>query len=857
MRRRIIILFLLSLITIYVGAQRLTVNAPSHVAVGETFRLEYTVNTVNVNGNLHIGNIPEPLEVVYGPSVSRQESYSMVNGHTSGSSSMTFTYMLMADKNGTFTIAPAHINIGGRTISSARVRISVSGSPMRNTGGKTKFHQDTEDQAEVQSAGSHITGKDLFIRVTANKTVVHEQEPVLLTYKVYTLVDLTQLEGKMPDLNGFHTQEVTLPQQKTYHDEVINGRHYKCVTWSQYVMYPQMTGKLQIPSITFKGIVVQENRNVNPYEAFFNGGSGYIEVKRDIVAPGVTIKVNPLPARPSNFSGGVGKFNISAQLDKAEIKAGYPIDLRVVVSGIGNLKLIKQPTVVFPKDFDKYDAKITDKTKLTANGVEGNMLYDYMAVPRNKGKYTIPAIEFTYYDTESNAYKTIKTKAFIINVTPGDGKGPADDFSAEDHDIRPIKLGLSANHPANVYLFGSARYLIMLFIPFLIFIILLILFRKRAINNANVSRKRNKKASKAATKRLKQANLLMLKGKRNEFYDEVLKALWGYAGDKLNMDAEQLSKDKLKEEFKSKGVCDSVIDKFIQTLDDSEFERFAPGGVEGNMNRIFESAMMDIMAIDDEMKTKTNKNKIGKMALVLFFIMLMPLSSFAITKENADAEYKKGNYQQAINDYEDILKTSVSPELYYNLGNAYYRTDNITHAVLNYERALMLSPGDNDIRSNLQLARSKTIDKIEPTSEMFFITWYHSIVNMKSSDSWAIMAIAFFILVAVLILIYIFADRILIRKIGFFGGILFFVLFVLCNVFAYQQKQQLINRTGAIVTSFSVSVKKTPEQKGNTVFIIHEGTKVDILDNSIKDWKEIKLADGREGWILSNQIEKI
>jgi len=263
----------------------------------------------------------------------------------------------------------------------------------------------------------------LFIKVTANKQRVHEQEPILLTYKVYTLVDLSQLEGKMPDLTGFHSQEIPLPQQKSFHIERVNGRAYRAVTWSQYLMYPQMTGTLKIPSITFKGIVVEENRNVDPFEAFLNGGSGYVEVKRNIVAPGLTVQVDPLPSKPADFSGGVGKFNISAQLSKKEVRAGDPVTLRVVIGGTGNLKLIKQPVVNFPKDFDKYDPKVTDKTKLTSSGVGGNMVYDFLIVPRNQGKYTIPSVTFTYYDTDANTYKTLKTTPFTITFAPGHGKG--------------------------------------------------------------------------------------------------------------------------------------------------------------------------------------------------------------------------------------------------------------------------------------------------------------------------------------------------------------------------------------------------------------------------------------------------
>ena len=353
-------------------AQHISVSAPTHVAAGENFRVAYTINTRDVE-EFRLGGVGEGLEVIAGPYTSSQSSYQMINGHTSSSSSVTITYTLYAAKNGTFGIGASHAIVNGKKLSSHPVKITVSGHAARNNGAPSMHGQDDYAEPRMRTAGSRISGSDLFIKVTANKRRVHEQEPVLLTYKVYTLVDLTQLEGKMPDLMGFHNQEVPLPQQKTFHTEIVNGRPYRCVTWSQYVMYPQMTGSLTIPAITFKGIVVQQNRNVDPMEAFFNGGSGYVEVKKDIIAPSVKIQVDPLPQRPANFSGGVGKFNITASIDKKEVKAGEPITIRVVVGGIGNLKLLKQPVITFPKDFDKYDAKVTDKTRLTANGVEGIM----------------------------------------------------------------------------------------------------------------------------------------------------------------------------------------------------------------------------------------------------------------------------------------------------------------------------------------------------------------------------------------------------------------------------------------------------------------------------------------------------
>ena len=840
-----------------VNAQRFTVNVPSQVSVGENFRLVYTIDTQNAK-DFRIGDIPEALEIITGPYTSKQTSYMMVNGHTTGSSSITFTFILCATKNGVYTIPPAHITANGKRLSSRNAKVKVSGES-QNTGGAPRMYDDSDNMPDLRDAGTPISGKDLFIKVSANKKRVHEQEPILLTYKVYTLVDLTQLEGKMPDLTGFHTQEIPLPQQKSFHIERVNGRPYKCVTWSQYVMYPQMTGKLEIPSITFNGTVIQQNRNVDPFEAFLNGGSGYIEVKRAIKAPGVTIQVDPLPQRPSNFSGGVGKFNISAQLNKSEVKANEPITIRVIIGGTGNLKLIKQPQVKFPKDFDTYDAKITDKTKLTANGVEGNMIYDFLAVPRNQGSYVIPPIEFVYYDIEANAYKTVRTQEFKLDIAKGDGNvNAAVDYSnLKDKDIHPIKEGEIEIQDINDIFYNSTAYWIILSLLFVIFASVLIIFRKRAIDNADITRLKIKKANRVATRRLKYANTLMLKNEHDKFYDEVLRALWGYVGDKLNMPVEQLSKDNIAERLTQKNVDDETTSMFIRAVDECEYNRYAPGDTKGNMNQTFEAAMTAIIKIENVLRKKPGSKAPLSLILLAILIFAIPAPATAITKKNADDEYKKGNYMQAIRDYEELLKKGPSVELYYNLGNAYYRTDNITRAVLNYERALLLSPGDDDIRFNLQMARSKTIDKITPKSEMFFVTWYKSLVNFTSIDGWANTAIVSIAIALLLILCYLFGKKILIRKAGFYGAMFFVLLFIASNIFAYEQRRILTRRTGAIITSTSAALKKTPVANSEYNTIIHEGSRVEIIDDTMKDWKLVELEDGREGWIQSSQMERI
>lgn len=858
MKKAYILLLFVMVCVLTVNAQVISVSAPSKVSAGENFRLSFTINTDDVD-DFMAGSIPSGLEVIAGPYTSQQSSYQIVNGHTSRSSSITFTYTLYADKPGTYTVSGAKARVGGKTIASHHVIIKV-GAGSRHGNGAPQMHEDAEPR---MSSSGKISANDLFVKVSASKRRVCEQEPVLLTYKVYTLVDLTSLDGKMPDLKGFHTQEVPLPQQKSFHLEKVNGKNYRCVTWSQYVMFPQMTGKLSIPSITFKGIVVQRNNSVDPFEAFFNGGSGYVEVKRNIVAPGIDIQVDPLPKRPVDFSGGVGHFTISAQLNHKTVKEGEPLTLRVVVGGIGNLKLIKQPVVDFPKDFDRYDPKVSDKTKLTANGIEGNMIYDYLVVPRNRGDYTIPAVSLTYYDTSTNSYKTIKTQPLQVKIEKGDGnKTTVDDFSDQPKDIKPIKT--SDEDVVGVYtsFVGSGSYWLWLVLPFVVFVAVLVVFRKRALDSANIVASKQKRATKVATKRLKTAYRLMKAGRSGEFYDEVLRALWGYVGDRMNMPVESLSRENVVEAFEARNVQKETIEKFVHALDECEFERYSPGDPAGNMNKTYESAMIAIMDIENTIKTA--KKKVAAPVLLALITLLFAATTataapakVAITKVDADKEYAKGNYLQASKDYSDLLKVGESVELYYNLGNCYYRLGNITKSIIAYEKAHRLSPSDRDVTFNLEFVREKTIDKIERQEKNFFSAGYTMLQNLMDMDAWARLSIvAFFACLGMAMLFLLGRDEWM-RKLGFYVALLSVFVFVFSTLFAWQQKHNFDARDRAVVVAPSASVKLTPSDSSADAVVVHEGTAVQIVDRTMSDWYSVKLDDGKEGWLKRNSLEII
>jgi hypothetical protein len=616
--KRLLHIFILVCISVSVFADEvsLRVSAPSTVEVGGKFRVQFTVNTQNVS---HF-SAPDfkGFEVIYGPATSSQSSFQMINGRTSQSSSIIYTYVLMAESVGNFTIGSASVQADGKTVKSSPTRIRVlsggaGGSSGGNYGGGGNGNAGAGRQSsasEPSSSSTNISAKDLFMTATASRTTVHEQEAILLTYKIYTLVDLRELDGKLPTLDGFQIQEIPLPRTKEFSIEQYNGRNYRSVVWSQYLLFPQKSGKLTIPAITYEGVVITRNRNLDPIEAFFNGQSGYTEVKRKIATPTLTINVSPLPNKPEGFSGAVGKFSVSSSISTKEVDANEAVTLKISVQGSGNMKLISTPEVKFPKDFETYDAKVNDNFQLTRSGLSGTKDFEYLFVPRHPGTYEIPAAEFIYFDTESRSYKTLKTEAYTLKVNKGKGgagqsvsnySGQQQDVQQLNQDIRFIKKGdVNLHQPGDTF-FGTWKCWVAYLLPLLLFIIVMVLGRKQMKAHANVALSRGRKANKVALKRMKTAKKLLDAHDTGKFYDEVLRALWGYVGDKFNMSQESLNKENIEQSLTSRNVPAEQIQQFMKVLNDCEFARYAPGDVNENMENVYNSAISAISKMEDNL----------------------------------------------------------------------------------------------------------------------------------------------------------------------------------------------------------------------------------------------------------------
>lgn len=605
-----IITFLMCVFAFHaISAQELsfTAEAPSAVVMGETLRLSYTVNTHKVK-NFRVGNIVD-FDVLSGPNQSSSSSTSIINGVRTSSKTITYTCILRPKREGNLTIPAATIVAEDKPMTSKELTVKVLPPDQHNS---QTGQSGSQGRGGVTSQTGKVSDDDLFIVATLNKKNVYEQEAVLLTYKVYTTVNLTNVSGKMPDLKGFHTQEVELPKgNREFELEHYKGRNYRTIVWSQYVLFPQQSGQLEIPSITFEGTIAQRVQNYDPFEAFFNGGSSYVNVKKDIRTPKITIDVKPLPAnKPASYCGGVGSFSISSDISTTELKEDEAVTLKLVISGTGNMKLIKTPEVKFPADFEVYDPKVDNKFTLKTGGLSGNKVIEYLAIPRYGGTYTIPSVEFSYFDVKSGTYKTLSTPSYTLNVAKGSGasnSAPIGYVSKEElrllgKDIRYINLGEGQYRAKGAYLYGTMGYWLWYVIPFAVFVIIILVYRKQAVENANIAKVKTKKAGKVATRRLKIAKQKMRDADKAGFYDEVLKALWGYLSDKLSMPVSELSKDNISAKLSHSRVSDALINECISLIEECEFARYAPSLLGSSEDKIYEMAASLMNRLENAIK---------------------------------------------------------------------------------------------------------------------------------------------------------------------------------------------------------------------------------------------------------------
>lgn len=556
-----------------------TASAPEAVPNGQTFQLVYSINATAKE--LRIPEISD-FEIVAGPFQSKNSSTQIINGSITHSTSLRFTYTLLPKKEGTFTIPAATIMVDKQKYSSNTLTIKVLPADEEVAPSNNSSNTAPKTQA--------VTNDNLFIRTIVSHKNVYEQEYILVTYKIYTRVDLVNIDKvKFPDFKDFLMQEIELPKDKQFALENYNGKNYNTITLRQVLLYPQRSGTLEIEKMTCDAIVrVRNNRpSRSIFDDFFDT---YQEIVKPIASNTEKIEVKALPSgKPAGFSGATGTFTLSSSINKTELTTNESVTIKLKISGNGNIKLIKNPEIKFPADFEVYDPKVENNFTNTTAGVSGTKTIEYLAIPRHSGTFTIPPIEFSYFDTKSKTYKTLKSESFTLNVAKGavgeeEGNAPiVNNFTNKESvkmlgsDIRHISMNDFQLHKPAPFFFGTWGFAFAYIIPLVIVILVFWFFRKQAKENADIIKVRNRKANKIAQKRLRTAEKYLKEQKKEEFYSELLKAIWGYLCDKLSIPQAQLNKDNVENELRKHNLEEDSIQDFMQVLNNCEFAQYAPG----------------------------------------------------------------------------------------------------------------------------------------------------------------------------------------------------------------------------------------------------------------------------------------
>lgn len=594
MKRYLILFFTLVCVTgLWANNVRFAVDGPRQVIQGQQFQLEYTL--YNASGKDL--KLPEfkGCKVLY-QGTSSGTSVSVVNGKVDRQTTETHVITLRAEKEGSYTFAPATISADGRTLST-------------NTWKLTVLPPDKASASSGRSGGQSSDNTTLFARLILSKSRIYEQEAVLATIKLYTQASGVQAENySFPSFEGFVVQDIDLPQNTSFSLENYNGVNYKVAVLKQCLLFPQRTGKIPITPGKF-------DFQVETYQ-LVNGPFGPMRVpqgvSRSVSTNTTSVEVMPLPSgKPASFMGGVGDFSLSSSISSTHVKANEAITLKLTIKGSGNLKYLKNPELQLPNDFDTYDPKVDVNVKASAGGVSGTRTVEYTTIPRFAGTFKIPAVEFSYFDIKSKSYKTLRTEAYEITVdkgAPGSGGKTVTNFSNKEdlkllnQDIHYIKLDkMNLVQTPTLYI-DNWVYWLWYIVPALAFIVFVIINRKQAKANANVALMKNRKANKVASKRLKVAGKYLKNHDREHFYDEVLKAVWGYLSDKLGLPNSELTKDNVAAELEKYGASAELIAEFNDILGRCEFAQYAPSQTDEAMDELYTQTVEAIGKMENTVK---------------------------------------------------------------------------------------------------------------------------------------------------------------------------------------------------------------------------------------------------------------
>ena len=846
-----------------------SIQVQTHKVVAEDERFNVTFV---IDGNVKVSEFSwEPgsdFQLLWGPQRGHSSSIQIINGKTTKSVQTTFSYVLRPLKAGRFSLPSARANVDGKELVSSSESIEVVSQQAQSR--QQNPSSSSQSQTQQPKATQQRTGEDIILTLNLSRTNVVVGEPITATIMLYTRADIAGFESaQFPDFNGFWSQEQDSPTNIEFSRATYDGQIYNAALLKKYMLIPQQTGALTISPAE---IVCLVNVRTAPsgnsiFDGFFDSVT---TVRQKVVSKAVKVNVSALPkGAPESFGGGVGEFTISAKMSKDSLKTHEAASLIVTVSGKGNISLIQAPDVKLPPDMEAYDTKTSDR--VDKSGYSGSKRYEYPFIPRSWGDFVIPPVKYSYYDVKAGKYVTLQTDSIAFNVARGaDVPGAGTVISAPSQkdvkslgtDIRYINVKNSQLSAKGVFFVGSALFWVLTALIVLLAVLCWAAFRKIAARRADVAGAKNRKATKMAMKRLRLAGTFLRQNLYTAFYEELHKALLGFMSDKLDVPVAELSKERIAEILSEGGVPASLIDSFVGLIDACEFARYSPSAGNEAMTAHYEAALDVISSVDSNMKTSKTVSQ-GK-TLMLTLLLMIPIASSAAENypdslwNAANEAYAQERWEDAVNDYTAIAEASMeSAPLWCNLGSAWYKNGNLGKAILCYERALKLDPSYEDARYNLELLNAMKLDRLESVPELILATWMKNLGRTLDSDSWAVCFLVFLVLTLAMVLLFILGSSATSRRAGFFTGVVCLLLAVASLSFSLWQKNEYMKADKAIIMKPVSSVKSSPSgDSAKDLFVLHEGTKVQVLDN-VGGWSNIELSDGRQGWLPSSDIEII
>lgn len=872
MKKIVLIIFaiLFSVFGLYAQEIVFKCEAPKVVGLHERFRVSFTVNSSKPSD--FKAPTFQNVNILGGPSTSRSSSISIINGKRTDNSSTSFVFWLQSITTGKITIPSARVKVDGKLYTTKPITISVEDNPSMSQRAANNPNATTQSQ---QPTVKVIDDKAVFVRAIPSKSKVVKGEEVVISYKIYTLVPVSEYQvDKFPSSQGFWVEELDNQLTPTLEKEVIDGKVYQVATLRKVLVYPQKSGTLHINPMGLEIVAhlqtgTTRRQRVSTgdpfFDAFFNdpffshSSPVFERVNKKLKTNALSIEVEELPQSDESFLGAVGQFEISSSIDTSFCRTNEAITLSYTVSGKGNLTLIENLKLALPDEFEVYDPNITDNISKTAAGQSGSRTFQYIIIPRVEGNYSIPELNFTYFDPQTREYKTLTTEGYDLKIEKGKNDSKFVEQMSEREKYRNMSITdvFASKDKRDGILMPVFSFPILYVLILVLIIALVIMIRltaKQLKEREDVIGIKLKKANKVAMKRLKKAALYLKENRRDEFEAEIGQALWSYLSDKFKIATSDLSLENIQKVMSDNCLEEDVLQNTIKTLNDCEYIRFSQSKESDKHRELYEQTMKTITDIETSMAKLKKQNRKNNKTVCLLLMCLLSSGLFAQNLQEANQAYKAKDYEKALEIYLKAEKTNPNAELYHSIANTYFRMSDFANGILYYERALRLTPNDETLIRNHKVCRSRLMGEVYVMQDFFLIKWTKAIANCLSPLAWAILFVVLFILACVLFFVYYFnSDN---KVLLFYLCLSVFVLSLTSFGLGMYRQNMVHAKNEAIIFSSDAVLVESREKSDSQQTKLFKGQKVKIKTTTGEE-VFVRTEDGKEGWLDKDYIKII